>query len=216
MDHEWERGVSVQSPVFCGDRMLGVNIMTLHRSSGAEGLNAFLRTNEAWPDARRILGLSRRFPSNMRRALTALAVSALVFLPSLAEAAQPNRGNRVVVQNDRGGAVAERVRQVEDLRRSGAQVEVRGSYCMSSCTLYLGLASTCVSRSTKFGFHGPSSQYAGISLPPKDFEYWSQVMASYYPGPLRSWFLNTGRNVTVGFYEITGAELIRMGVSECA
>jgi hypothetical protein len=50
---------------------------------------------------------------------------------------------------------------------------------------------------------------------PHDFDRWSRQMATHYPSPLRQWFMSTARHsddlITIG-----GAELIRMGIPQCA
>lgn len=120
------------------------------------------------------------------------------------------------VADDPGGDVALRLRQLERLRREGRAVEIRRGYCNSACTLYLGLARTCVGRAARFGFHGPSSGIPGLGLTPEAFDRWSRLMARQYPEPIRSWFLREGRLITVGTYTISGGELIRLGVPECA
>jgi hypothetical protein len=148
----------------------------------------------------------------LRVAGVAAALAALIFAgsPSV-EAAQI-----VVVRNDPGGAFDDRMRLVQSYRQSGKQVEIRSGYCLSACTMYLGLSSTCVVPDAVFGFHGPSSQMYGISLPPAAFEHWSAVMAAHYPEPLKSWFLKNGRYLTVGFYKYSGRQLINIGIRECA
>ena len=125
-------------------------------------------------------------------------------------------GETLVVRNDRGGSVIERARRIRALRRAGTRVELRGEVCLSACTMYLGLPRTCVEPGTVFGFHGPSSRLYGIALKPDSFETWSTAMASYYPEPIRSWYLQTARQRIVGFYRIRGAELIAMGIARCA
>ena len=119
----------------------------------------------------------------------------------------------LVVRNDPGGLVGTRASEITDLGARGIRVELRGEVCLSSCTMYLGLAKTCVSRTTTFGFHGPS--YYGAKLNAQDFEYWSQVIASHYPPRLQSWFLSTARYKINDYYRVKGVELIRMGVREC-
>ncbi len=119
-----------------------------------------------------------------------------------------------IIRNDPGGSVASRLRQIEKLRSDGTRVEIRGT-CASACTLFLGLPNTCVARSSRLSFHGPQSQYYGVALPPQEFEYWSQVMADHYPGPIRLWFLAKARNTTMEVLTITGAEAIRMGARPC-
>jgi hypothetical protein len=140
-----------------------------------------------------------------------LAVATLipaVNAPSRAEAQQP-----FVVGSDRGGYLHDRLAELENLQRNGIQVEIRGRVCYSTCTMFLGLPGTCVDPDTTFGFHGPSR--SGRRLAPEDFDYFSEVMAAYYPEPLKSWFMNTARNRIYGVHKVKGRELIRMGVPAC-
>lgn len=120
----------------------------------------------------------------------------------------------IVVRHDPGGAIDVRAREIAILRERRAQVEIRGD-CWSSCTMYLGLPDTCVSRNAVLGFHGPSSPTYGIGLSPAEFEHWSQVMADHYPEALREWFMRTGRMTTTGFQRFRGADLIRLGIRPC-
>jgi hypothetical protein len=122
----------------------------------------------------------------------------------------------VVIRNDKGGGVVDRVRIIRRYQVSGTHIEIRGNYCLSACTLYLNLPNTCVSPQTLFGFHGPSSRVYGISLDAAAFDYWSRIMADHYPEPLRSWFLTTGRHRTVGFHGFSGNDLIQLGIAQCA
>ncbi len=117
----------------------------------------------------------------------------------------------LVIGNDRGGSVEQRVAAVRALQGDGTRVEIRGDYCMSACTMYLALSDLCVAPRTVFGFHGPGSSIYGIGLTPAAFEHWSQVMARHYPEPIRSWYLNVARNRTIGFYSVQGHDLIEIG-----
>ncbi len=81
----------------------------------------------------------------------------------------------IVIGNDMGGIVGNRAAEIQRINASGARVEIRGDVCVSSCTMYLGVGDVCVSP-TDFSFHGPS--FFGADLPERDFEYWSQVIAS--------------------------------------
>lgn len=163
-------------------------------------------------------GMSLRLlPSLMDRGLhTFVAIAFVAVLNGTQLVKASPSSPPMIVFNDKGGDLKDRVALIRRLELRGQRVEIRGGYCLSACTMYLGLSETCVSPEVKFGFHGPSSQTYGISLSPKDFEYWSQTMASYYPDPLRRWFLHTGRNITVGFYEISGENVIKLGVSKCS
>lgn len=119
----------------------------------------------------------------------------------------------LVIRYDRGGYVLDRLRQISRLRRSGRKVEITGSVCYSSCTMLLGLPQTCISQRTVFGFHGPSA--GGKPLPREEFEYYSRVMARYYPEPLRDWFMREGRFRIHRLFRIRGSRIIAMGIREC-
>lgn len=118
-----------------------------------------------------------------------------------------------VVHNDRGGVVGARAQEIATIQRRQQRVEIRGKVCLSTCTMYLGAGDVCVHPATKFGFHGPS--YYGRPLKPQQFEYWSKVIASYYPDRLRDWYMSTGRYKADGYYTLTGAQLIQYGVQQC-
>lgn len=119
------------------------------------------------------------------------------------------------VTNHNGGPVAEMEAEVRRLSRSEVQVRIGPGRCMSSCTMLLGARNVCVYPDTQFGFHGPSSQFRGVGLPPADFDHWSRLMADHYPPVLRGWFLSTGRYELIGFYSFTGQQIIDMGVPSC-
>jgi len=70
-----------------------------------------------------------------------------------------------------------------------------------------------VDPKTTFGFHGPSR--SGRRLAQEDFDYFSKVMADHYPEPLKSWFMEKGRNRLSGVYKIKGSRIIQMGVPAC-
>lgn len=140
---------------------------------------------------------------------------ALPFTLSATGADAASLQRKIVVQADPGGAVSQRIAEIQAFRKQGVRVHIEGQ-CNSSCTLYLGMPQTCVSRQARLGFHGPMSQFAGIPLPPQQFEEWSQLMASYYPSPVRKWFLKDARYTLDGIKTISGTQLIKLGVPECA
>lgn len=121
----------------------------------------------------------------------------------------------LVVLNDDGGVIQERVDRIARLNREGTLVRIVGDRCNSACTMYLGMDTVCVSPNTIFGFHGPSSQIYGVGLAPADFERWSNIMADHYPSPIKEWFLADARYTIVGLVRVRGKELIRLGVREC-
>lgn len=121
-------------------------------------------------------------------------------------------GDIMVVHSDRGGLIGKRSREINELRRKGQRAELRGT-CLSACTMYLSLPNVCVSPSAVLGFHGPTRN--GRKLPKQEFDHWSEIMASNYREPLRSWFMSEARYRTSGYYELSGAELIRIGYPSC-
>ena len=167
----------------------------------------------AW--TRAAAGVSRRALQMAVMAGLAWAVVPAPLGVRAARDARPASGQTLVVGDDAGGALVERLRRVRQLRREGVAVEIKGRFCLSACTLYLGLARTCVSPRTRFGFHGPATRLAGVALPPDKFERWSREMAAFYPEPLRGWFMGTARHRIVGFYTLSGDALIAMGVRRC-
>ncbi len=147
------------------------------------------------------------------KALLLGAALTAIQLPQTTQAAQSQ--SAITIRNDSGGSLQLRINEINRLRQSGTQVRIVGDYCNSACTMYLGLPNTCVSRSVTFGFHGPMSQFYGVALAPDEFEYWSGIMASYYPQAVRSWYMHDARYTLVGLRSVSGSELIRLGVPEC-
>ena len=119
----------------------------------------------------------------------------------------------MVIRNDRGGLLRDRISELHRLNRSGQAVRIEGRICYSTCTMYLGLPQTCVSPDTTFGFHGPSSY--GRQLNPAIFERASQIISENYPPALRQWYMETGRYKIRSMYRISGAEIIALGVRQC-
>lgn len=120
----------------------------------------------------------------------------------------------LIIQNDRGGLLTDRIHQLRKLVTSQAPVEIRGEVCHSTCTMLLGLPDVCVSPDTRFGFHGPSK--SGAPLKPEVFERASRVIASFYPNDLRDWYMSSARYRIAEHEEKTGAELIEFGIPRCA
>jgi hypothetical protein len=118
------------------------------------------------------------------------------------------------IRNDMGGGVSKRMAKIEQMRTAGTRVRILGT-CVSACTLYLGLPNTCVSRTAKLGFHGPSTRFQGIPLPLQEFERVSRQMATYYPSQIRGWFMAEAQMRTGSYYTISGAQAIAMGARPC-
>ncbi|MGY9047847.1 MAG: hypothetical protein ACKVKF_12505 [Rhodobacterales bacterium] len=142
-----------------------------------------------------------------------LGLTVAAVRPSVAAQPRGLSDNVLVIGTDRGGLLRARSQFVEELRRNGRRVEIRGELCLSSCTMFLGAADVCVNPRTVFGFHGPS--YYGRKLPADQFEYWSQVMSKNFPPHLHSQFMKTWRYRIDGYVSITGVQLINMGYRSC-
>jgi hypothetical protein len=162
------------------------------------------------------------FPARRGRALRHLTVGLVLALAGVVGSTAPSMAwvrspSQILVTNDLGGPVEERMRRVERMRSRGEGVAIPYGRCISACTLYLGLPNTCVGRQAEFGFHGPSAATRGLGLPFGEFQRISQQMANYYPEPLRSWFMSTARHIiNASYYRVSGAQLIQLGFSECA
>lgn len=149
------------------------------------------------------------------RQLVKSIVPTLLILSFAAAPSMAASGSRPlhIVKNDRGGIVSKRAEEIRKIAQRGARVEIQGTVCLSSCTMFLGAPDVCVNRTTKFGFHGPAGHGKPLTL--KQFNYWSEVIARHYPKALARWYLRTARHIGKGYYNLTGAQLIQMGVNEC-
>lgn len=156
----------------------------------------------------RSAGCGNVLPRHLRIAILGLAVLSGAILPGAAQAE--------VIRHDLGGDLDARVAQVEGLRATGTQVRIEG-LCVSACTLYLGLPNACVMPGAQLGFHGPRTRLPGIPLPAADFERQTRVMAGYYPGAIRAWFMAEARMITTSsYFVISGAQAIDMGARGCS
>ncbi|MGH1356995.1 MAG: hypothetical protein ACRBBS_18245 [Thalassovita sp.] len=118
-----------------------------------------------------------------------------------------------VVMNDHGGDVETRIKEIKFVANHYSRIEIKGGVCLSSCTMFLGLPQTCINPKTKFGFHGPTD--SGRPLTNERFDYWSAQIAAHYPANLERWYMSKARYLLKGYYCLTGAQLIKMGVRRC-
>lgn len=151
-----------------------------------------------------------RLATVLRFVLIAVTVAVLFDVPPQAIAID---SNIYFVMNDRGGDVETRMREIQFASIHYQKIEIGGEVCLSSCTMFLGLSQVCVHPNTRFGFHGPTDH--GAPLNRERFEYWSKLIASYYPPQLRSWYMTEARYLTKGYYSLSGKHLIRMGLRSC-
>lgn len=146
-------------------------------------------------------------------AAAVLAVAGVLSVASPGTARPLPTDPPLIVGNDYGGSVRDRLIELRDLRATGQRVEIRGRHCYSTCTMLLSLPNACISPRTRFGFHGPSR--SGRHLSPEDFEFFSQLIARHYPQKLQDWYLQTGRNRIQGLYKLSGRTLIKLGAKAC-
>lgn len=145
-----------------------------------------------------------------------LLAATLTLMPQHAHAAKPGsnvRGATIIISNDQGGSVRKRMAEIQRIQSLGQSVEIRGGNCMSSCTMFIGLNSVCVSPRTVFGFHGPYRMFSKLST--AQFDAWSRVISSHYPEPIRAWYMEKARNNVATPIRLRGSELIRIGVRQC-
>ena len=142
--------------------------------------------------------------------LLRMSVLACAGLLSAAATAEQSAALHILeIKDNRGGELRPQASRIAQLRQSGQSVRITGDVCYSTCTMYLGLAQTCVSPRTVFGFHAPTSY--GRRLDPQTFETASRIIAEHYPPVLQDWYMAYGRHKYVGLLKVTGAELIRIG-----
>lgn len=116
-----------------------------------------------------------------------------------------------IVRTDYGGSVQKRLTDIRALRIAQRRVEIRGNMCLSSCTMLLGLDTTCVHPKTVFGFHGPSRNGQPLSKPL--FNHVSHIISVHYPPALRTWYMSVARHTLTEMHTLTGAELIKLGAA---
>jgi len=137
----------------------------------------------------------------------------LVLLLAACSVPVQERGDVYFVGNSEGGRIEPVQARIAHMRRTGQRVIIQADYCWSACTMYLAVAE-CVGADTEFGFHGAMTDY----FTPSD--YWTDVVAEYYPPKLRQWYLTTAASNYNPFGPsvppVTGVEISKLtGVPIC-
>ena len=136
-----------------------------------------------------------------------IVAGVLIVLASLAGAIAS--GDTIkTVRHDLGGNIGDRLGEMHSMR--GVVID---GICASSCTLYLGLPDTCVTRRAKLGFHGPNLP-SGRKMGKTYFDGWTGVMAEQYPPAIAEWFMAEARHSTALIY-IKAEQAVRLGVKPC-
>jgi len=134
-------------------------------------------------------------------------MKALLLLPLLSS---PSYGK--VVTYDVGGEVDKYISMATSLEKSGEVVVISGT-CLSACTLLLASSTTCVTKDSVLGFHGPSTR-VGLPLPKTIYDRTVRMMASQYPPALAEWFLK-GPAKTTDIHYLSGEQAAFYGVTIC-
>jgi hypothetical protein len=115
-------------------------------------------------------------------------------------------GATIRISADRGGRIIDYVERFMQARSSGEPVVIDG-YCLSACTLVVGMLprdQVCVTRNAVLGFHAawrPTSDGRKVSS-----HIATQVMMDVYPPELRSWIGRRG-GLTPRLILLEGREL---------
>ena len=114
---------------------------------------------------------------------------------------------RVVVEDDRGGPITEYEQKRAMLAYHPAGIILCGNIG-SAATIFVSLPNACACPDALFHFHGAR---VGIHHSPEG----TAVMASYYPEPLRDWYLREAAHLILTDYAtLTARELAAMNVLE--
>ena len=149
-------------------------------------------------------------------AMLCIALMPLCGLPDVSVARPTSQaGGVVIIGNDSGGFIRRRAEEITRYSAEGVQVQIRGRYCNSACTMYLGVPGVCIQADTLFGFHGVRA-YGVFPVAEPKAKAAAAFLAQYYPPPLRHWFMTVARHSTLRLHKIRGAHLIAMGVQKCS
>lgn len=167
---------------------------------------------------RRKISLHTRASRLARRLCAAAVVAGVACFSSTEIRAQErvgaqSNGTEIVVRDDLGGFIRSRMEELRRIEAAGHSVRIERGACYSTCTMYLGLENMCTTPFVTFGFHRPFAINRRLSQ--QEFDYLSELIASYYPPPIKTWYLETGRYRSNGIYRIKGSEMIRLGVRAC-
>ena len=115
--------------------------------------------------------------------------------------------DRILIQDDNGGSIEEYEKARVKLASDPVGVALCGNI-HSAATIFVSLPNACSCPDALFGFHGAT----------KMFRYSPEgtaIMASYYPEPLKSWYLRkASRLMFTDHVTLTARELAAMNILE--
>lgn len=114
---------------------------------------------------------------------------------------------RIIIKDDSGGVISEYEKERAKLASDPSGVALCGTL-ESAATIFVSLPNACSCPDAVFNFHGST----------KNFRYSPEgtaILASYYPEPLRSWYLREASHLLFTDYATLPArELDIMNVLE--
>ncbi len=118
-----------------------------------------------------------------------------------------SESGRILIKDDNGGVIAEYEETRDKLASDPAGVALCGTL-NSAATIYVSLPNACSCSDALFNFHGST----------KSFRYSPEgtaILASYYPEPLKSWYLReASRLMFTDYATLTARELDDMNILE--
>ena len=139
-------------------------------------------------------------------------IFALLILAGCTVPVETVTSTRAVIGNSDGGFFQPVAGRIAQMQATGQRAVLAQDYCWSACTLYLAVAE-CVGARTLFGFHGATQ---AVFIPDPDL---TKIVAEYYPGNLKHWFLTTSASDfdPFGIKPMRGAEVSKLtGIPLCA
>ena len=132
----------------------------------------------------------------------------VISLLLLASCGYPRSENgRIVIKDDSGGVISEYEKERAKLASDPSGVALCGTL-ESAATIFVSLPNACSCPDAVFNFHGST----------KNFRYSPEgtaILASYYPEPLRSWYLREASHLLFTDHAtLTARELDAMNVLE--
>lgn len=112
---------------------------------------------------------------------------------------------RVLIENDNGGLIAEYESERVKLASDPSGVVLCGEI-ESAATIFVSLPNACSCPGAVFRFHGATKSF-------RQYPKGTAVMASYYPEPLRSWYLRNAAHLMLSDHAtLTARQLAAMGI----
>lgn len=120
---------------------------------------------------------------------------------------QRSPDGRILIEDDKGGVISEYEKERAKLASDPSGVVLCGKIG-SAATIFVSLPNACSCPDALFNFHGST----------KNFRYSPEgtaILASYYPEPLRSWYLREASHLLFTDHAtLTARELDAMNVLE--